>query len=61
VGGNPFLLLTSQSRFWNARRAGSVVQALVVPGVVRRLVVRIARYAGCGTQARCADSPLEAA
>jgi len=50
-----------ESRFPNARRAGSVVQKPVMQGVVRSPVVLIARYAGCGTVARCADCSFWAA
>ncbi len=50
-----------ESRFPNARRAGSVVQKPVVQGVVRKPVVLIARYAGRGTVARCADCSFWAA
>ena len=57
LNGNPFgvqgalssflsRLGWSESRFLNARCASSVVPMPVVPGVVRRRVMLIARYAG---------------
>jgi hypothetical protein len=55
VIGMPFRFGCSERRFLKARCANSVVPARVVPGVIRRLVMLIARCAGRGSKARSAQ------
>jgi hypothetical protein len=58
VVGTPFFDLIRRLRSRNTRYAGGVMPVRVGQGVGGRLVMLIARSAGCGTHARCADCPF---